>query len=96
MGNKHIRIIVNGRVQGVFFRKYTMDFAQSIAIQGKVRNLKNGDVEIFAQGTSNQIEKLITWTYQGSPLSKVENVLVEELEKDAEYPNQFYVENGSF
>lgn len=96
MGIKQIRIIVKGRVQGVFFRNYTKEYALSLKIQGKVRNLKNGDVEILAKGDSNQIDDLIKWAHKGSPLSKVEELVVIDIKEAIEFPSDFYVENGRF
>lgn len=96
MGIKQIRIIVKGRVQGVFFRNYTKEYALSLKIQGKVRNLKNGDVEILAKGDSNQIDDLIKWAQKGSPLSKVEELVVIDIKESIEFPSDFYVENGRF
>jgi acylphosphatase len=75
-----IRILIKGRVQGVYYRNYTQEFALNLGIKGKVRNLKNGDVEIFAQGAKEQLDSLINWTKKGSPLSKVTDVSFDERE----------------
>ena len=91
-----IRIIVKGRVQGVFYRNYTQEFALNLGIKGKVRNLKNGDVEIFAHGEKEQLESLINWTKKGSPLSKVTEIVVEELNLNLIDWNEFFVEQGKF
>lgn len=77
--NRHVRILVEGLVQGVFFRDYTRRKAQSLKIKGTVKNLRNGSVEIEAQGQIQEIESLIQWCREGSPLSQVEDVKVEEL-----------------
>ena len=69
-------IIVSGIVQGVFFRAYTQQEAIAIGVTGWVRNTPDGDVEILAQGTKEQLERLIVWCHKGSPSSKVENVAV--------------------
>ncbi len=77
---KHI--IVKGKVQGVFFRKYTRQRAVELNIYGWVKNTENGDVEIFAQGNKDEIEQLINWCRQGSPKANVENVAANDAEPD--------------
>lgn len=91
-----IRILVKGRVQGVFYRNYTQEFALNLGIKGKVRNLKNGDVEIFAQAEKEQLESLIDWTKKGSPLSKVTDVNFEELDLTSLVWTEFFVEQGKY
>lgn len=66
---KQIRIRVSGLVQGVGFRFFTRRQAQKLGLVGYVRNLDNGDVEIVAQGDSEQISKLTEWLEQGGPVS---------------------------
>ena len=73
------RIRVFGRVQGVFFRKYTRDKANQIGqLCGYVRNTRYGSVEIVAEGEKNRIESLINWCRsEGSPWSRVQGVEVD-------------------
>ena len=70
---KCVKIFVEGRVQGVFFRVYTRKFAQSLSdVTGYVRNLPNGQVEIFAEGSHESLKKLTEWAKnEGSPGSYV-------------------------
>jgi acylphosphatase len=49
--SKQVRIIVEGRVQGVSFRYYTEGKAKELQLKGTVRNLSNGSVEIVARGS---------------------------------------------
>ncbi|MFX0065925.1 MAG: acylphosphatase [Candidatus Hermodarchaeota archaeon] len=71
---KTIIAIVRGRVQGVFFRKYTRQEAEKLNVKGYVQNLPDYEsVKIVAQGEN--AEKLIQWARtKGSPSSKVESV----------------------
>lgn len=71
---KAIHLVIHGRVQGVFFRKYTYEKANDLQLKGLVRNLPNGDVEVIAEGTEDVLEEFVTWCYQGSPASKVERI----------------------
>ena len=75
---KTIRIIVSGRVQGVFFRQSTREQAIALQITGWVRNLADGTVEIMATGDEKKLEQLILWCHQGPPRAVVNNVLVSD------------------
>ena len=88
-----IRILIKGRVQGVYYRNYTQEFALNLGIKGKVRNLKNGDVEIFAQGAKEQLDSLINWTKKGSPLSKVTDVSFDEIDFTSIVWTEFFIEH---
>lgn len=74
----HKKITVFGRVQGVAFRKYTLQMAQKIQIAGFVQNQDNGSVYIEAEGTIEQLDQFIIWCHQGSPFSKVDKVEIRE------------------
>ncbi|MCD6412867.1 MAG: acylphosphatase [Elusimicrobia bacterium] len=73
MENK--KIIVRGYVQGVGFRWFVRRVATSLGIDGTVRNLPNGDVEIMARGTEKQINEMIKTLYSGP--GRVEGVSAE-------------------
>jgi acylphosphatase len=75
---KHLNIMVTGKVQGVFFRKYTEQKALELGITGLVRNLDDGSVYIEAEGPEDQLADFVEWCYEGSPSSRVADVLVEE------------------
>lgn len=79
-------ITVSGRVQGVWFRKYTTDEATQIGLSGTVQNLENGDVLIHATGSDQQLDMLEKWCWKGSPESIVSNVTSED-SKSEEYPD---------
>lgn len=72
------RIFVSGRVQGVFYRKYTALKATELGVTGFVRNLPDGRVEILAEGTKEQIGALEAWCHRGSPKAQVTAVDVED------------------
>ncbi|MHC1598363.1 MAG: acylphosphatase [Candidatus Methanofastidiosia archaeon] len=75
---KCIRIVVKGKVQGVYYRDSTMAKAQSLGIVGWVRNLSNGDVEAMAMGKEEDLKKIIDWMWEGPTAAKVYEVLVFE------------------
>lgn len=72
------RLRIHGRVQGVWFRAWTLETAQSLGLDGWVRNRIDGTVEALAVGSAEAIEKLIIACHEGPPAAKVERVEVEE------------------
>ena len=73
-----LRLIVRGRVQGVFFRRATMDEARSLGLTGWVRNHHSGEeVEILAEGLRRNLQMLWAWAHTGPPGARVENVTEE-------------------
>lgn len=79
---KAVLIKVLGDVQGVSYRYWTKKEATSLEILGWTKNEADGSVAIFAQGEDGQIGKLIEWAKEGSPMSTVEKVEVEDAELD--------------
>lgn len=69
-----IHIRVDGHVQGVGFRYFVYDFAQSRALAGWVRNRHNGEVEILAEGSRLNLEDLLTHIRRGPSRSMVTDV----------------------
>lgn len=75
---KAIRIVVTGKVQGVFFRVSTQEIARKLGLSGWCMNLPNGDVQIHAEGEGKDLYALTEWCKLGSPMSKVESVKSED------------------
>ena len=80
---RRVNIIVSGKVQGVYFRAATQKQAVKLGIQGWVKNLPTGEVEIKAVGENSAIEQLIRWCHKGSTFARVEQVAVTELADNA-------------
>jgi acylphosphatase len=78
MKKRRAHVWIAGRVQGVFFRAYTLDAAQLIGVTGWVRNLHDGRVEAVFEGEADKVEKMIEWCREGSPMSRVDRVEVLE------------------
>jgi acylphosphatase len=70
------RVLVSGRVQGVYYRSYTREMAESLGLTGWVRNVRDGRVEAVFEGEEKEIRKMIDWCWTGSPSSKVTEVNV--------------------
>ena len=82
---KCAHIIVKGRVQGVYFRAFTQKQAIKHNLNGFVRNLSNGDVEIMAYGEAEALQALIIWCHKGPLLAKVSEVVVTESVADESF-----------
>ncbi|HTL10763.1 MAG TPA: acylphosphatase [Chitinophagaceae bacterium] len=74
-----IRIIVSGKVQGVFYRQSTHEKAEGLGITGTVRNLPDDTVEILATGHPQQLHELLAWCRQGPPRAVVTGVQSTEI-----------------
>ena len=61
------RVLVDGRVQGVFFRASTRDLAQRLGVDGWVRNDPGGTVTAHLQGDDDAVEHLLAWIRGGGP-----------------------------
>ena len=75
---KTVRLIITGKVQGVFYRATAKDVADLTGVQGWVRNLPDNNVEITATAAEETLQKFIKWCKQGPPKARVEDVIVEE------------------
>ncbi len=69
-----VHVLINGKVQGVFFRAQTQKKALSLGLKGWVRNNRDGQVEAVFAGSKEEVEEMIKWCWQGSAGSKVTSV----------------------
>jgi acylphosphatase len=75
MEKRRLHIIVHGEVQGVNFRTFTYRQALRLGITGFVRNLSTGeDVEVEAEGDTDQLRKLLELLKTGPPEARVDRV----------------------
>jgi acylphosphatase len=73
------RIIrVSGKVQGVWFRDWTILEANALGLSGWVRNRLDRSVEVMAVGDAEAVARFINRLHEGSPASRVASVEVEE------------------
>lgn len=70
------RIIISGRVQGVFFRATMKDVADENNILGWVRNLNDGRVESLVRGRKTDLNKIIEWCRLGPDGARVDEIEV--------------------
>lgn len=81
------RLLVHGRVQGVWYRGWTVDQARALALDGWVRNRSDGNVEILVSGPDDAIATLIERCREGPPAARVERI--EILDADEAVPAGF-------
>ena len=74
----HYNILVNGLVQGVYFRTSTVAEAEKLGVKGYVRNLEDSYVYLEAEGSESALEELVQWCFKGPERAKVENVNVDK------------------
>lgn len=77
---KTYHYIVRGRVQGVFFRYHTKEAADRHKITGTVKNLPNGDVEVYARGDTAPLRRFEAYLHEGPPMGAVEAVVKNEVD----------------
>lgn len=71
-----VRVIVHGRVQGVFFRDSCREQARALNVAGFVRNRMDGTVEAVFEGPEAAVERMVQWCHQGPARAHVEQVEV--------------------
>ncbi len=75
MDRARVHLLVEGLVQGVAFRAYTTEEARRLGVQGWVRNLPDGRVEVLAEGERAAVEALAAWCRRGPPAARVADVV---------------------
>lgn len=71
---KAVHLRVTGLVQGVGYRQTCRMVARSLDLVGWVRNLSDGSVEVFAQGSDRSLDGLLEWAWHGPSPSLVSGV----------------------
>jgi acylphosphatase len=78
MSKSRAHILIEGKVQGVFFRSETQKHAQLNNLTGWVRNLYDGRVEAVLEGEARAVDKMIAWCHKGPPYAVVKKVEVKK------------------
>lgn len=73
-------VFIEGHVQGVFFREWTVSQAREVGVTGWVRNRRDGRVEVFVEGEAAPVDRFIERLHQGPPASEVTSISVETAE----------------
>ena len=71
---KAVHVLVSGHVQGVGYRQGCRQTARSLGLVGWIRNLADGRVEVFAQGSDEGVDRLLDWIWAGPTTARVSGV----------------------
>lgn len=74
---RRVRVLVEGRVQGVWFRESTREEAERLGVRGWVRNLPDGRVEAVFEGESTAVDRMVEWAGHGPERALVTKIRVE-------------------
>ena len=85
MKQQRIRVLVSGKVQGVFFRQALKVLAIKNNVYGWVRNLKDNRVEALLQGDSNAVNLIVEWAHHGPANARVDEIKF----NNEEFKNEF-------
>lgn len=83
---KSVRLYIEGTVQGVFYRAFVKENAERYNVKGFVRNLEDGRVEVFLEGNSDDVNKMIEITGKGPKHSQIRKV-AEKKERFQDFKN---------
>lgn len=87
-----LHCLVEGQVQGVFYRASTQQTANRLGLNGWVKNRRDGRVELVASGEVSALQELEAWLWQGPQYAQVTNVTCKPVDcADAELTNGFIV-----
>ncbi len=82
MSGEALKIVVKGRVQGVGYRRFAQKAAQDCKISGWARNLYSGEVEIYAQGNQQDLEKYLEKLKRGPLFGRVDEVQAQQVKSE--------------
>ncbi|TVQ35021.1 MAG: acylphosphatase [Wenzhouxiangella sp.] len=84
------RWLIEGRVQGVFFRESTRRQAEPLGLSGYAINLPDGRVEVVAEGESAALDTLADWLRAGPPAARVDKLAEADLTDAGDFdPGRF-------
>ena len=78
MSSRAVHVTITGRVQGVWYRGWTVKEATALGLTGWVRNRRDGSVEAVFSGEESRISTMIARCRKGPPLARVDNLAVED------------------
>ncbi len=75
---KTLRLVIHGRVQGVFFRDSMRTEALRLGVTGWVRNCHDGSVEAMVHGAPDGVDAIVQWAHHGPARAQVTHIDIEE------------------
>ncbi len=89
-----LHAVVEGRVQGVGFRAFVYDHAQDLALTGWVRNKGEYQVEVWAEGSQSDLDRLLALLKRGPSMSYVTNVEIDRPEPTGQYDHVMVISSA--
>ncbi|EXJ12954.1 acylphosphatase [Nitrincola nitratireducens] len=80
-----LHLIISGRVQGVWFRRFTQEHAQLNNVTGWVKNLPDGSVEALLCGDEQNVRHVETWLSKGPELANVADIQAQQQAMDESF-----------
>lgn len=77
-----VHLMIKGIVQGVYYRASARDEAEKLGLTGWIKNTPEGNVEVVVTGSQDDINRYITWCWQGPSRAKVESVETKVLQEE--------------
>ena len=77
------KLRIHGRVQGVWYRGWSVDTARGLGLRGWVRNRADGTVEMLVRGEEEAVRRMIERCHEGPPAARVERIDVEDSDEEA-------------
>ncbi len=84
---KAVKIIISGTVQGMFFKNFIKENADTLKIKGLIRSLETGDIEIIAEGNQEEIQKFIEVCKNGPKFARIKSLATEERNFSGDFPD---------
>lgn len=94
-----VSLKITGRVQGVWYRGWTVDKAKDLGLSGWVRNVTDGSVEALVNGPQDKVDALIAKCRKGPTLARVDGVEVRVIDppgKGGAFPTTGFDQLGTF
>lgn len=82
---------IKGLVQGVSYRYNTVKVASSLGLSGTVKNLKDGSVEVVAEGEKRALADLVDWCKEGPTYARVARLHISWDEAQNDFNNEFKI-----
>lgn len=79
-----VRLVITGRVQGVWYRGWTVGKAHELGLAGWVRNVTDGSVEVLVNGPQETVDQLIAACRKGPVSAGVDNIVIEMIDPPGE------------
>lgn len=84
MAERQVRVVISGKVQGVWYRAWTREQAEQRGLDGWVRNRREGSVEAVFSGAAEAVEAMLTACRAGPPRAVVHDIAVSPWEEAVE------------